>query len=101
MVTPDEINYISRYAEESWVEDTVPAEVVAEATKGLKLVKEYTYGKYGEISVEYYRGGWKKVYVVRNNVTGAVKLVTTDWNRADTLARQLAGRYNALSRLLE
>ena len=101
MVTPDEIDYISKYAEESWVEDTVPAEVVAEEIKGLKLIKDYTYGKYGEISVEYYRGGWKKVFVVRNNVTGAVKLVTSDWNRADALARQLSGRYNTLSRLLE
>ena len=83
-----------------WIPGVVPEEKVREATKGFKLIKDYRYGKYGDISVLYYRKGRKKLFVVRNNVTGAYKLVTPSFQEADAVAKMLSRRYDSLSRMM-
>ena len=81
--------------------DIVPPERVEKALKGAEWLGEYVYGCYDEVSVLVYikrdsRGRRRKIYVVRNNATGAVKLITNSWKRADSLAKAIAARYGAL-----
>lgn len=85
--------------EEMWVEGTVTEDDVKRATDGFTLHKEYLYGRFGEASLFVYKRGGDRIYVVRNNVTGAYKLITDKWKEAEGLARQLANRYRMLNAL--
>jgi len=82
-----------------WDDRFIPYDIVQKMTKGYKLHKEYHYGKFKEVSVLWYKKGNSNLYIIRNNTTGVYKLITEDWKRAESLARQLANRYNALSSL--